>query len=163
MRPNTAKLRAMIKFENIRVVQYGASIAAHWETTEARFHVYLDHSDKYKPIGPIYKNSLADYKQPGYFDTRKLDATKKANAWIIEEIMRVVTDGCMIANAMIEYDAKQAAERMAQDRVIDTNRRVSDIVAHIAEILERDGDQSEILFNHMQLRALLAFHRSNHG
>lgn len=141
--------------QNVRVLYHNVnSVAAHWETDEARYHVYLEDG---QPRGPIYKNALVDYKQPGYFHTRQLNAFKKANAWLVEEIMRAIRDGDMINKAKSEYDAAQLAERKAQDEAIKLNRNACELFQTFHLIITGQDQKPYYTLTHDDMKALLSY------
>lgn len=118
------------KIEVGNVNLHGDKVSVSWETPEARFHVWAHPKSgqiqnglgivKGRPgdretvgeRGPVlYKNPLVAYKEPGYFDTRSLDATKPANAKTIEYVLGVVRERGLIDKALAAHAEK---ERQAQ-------------------------------------------------
>lgn len=99
----------MKRISNIHVM-YSTSesfVSAHWEYDGARFHTFVNRTlDGGKTV---YKNALVPHGQPGYFETRRLDGTKNANAWMIEEVLRVVKDGKLFELAKAEHDQRRGA------------------------------------------------------
>lgn len=106
-------------------VHGGTGLTVNWQTRDARFHFWLYRGATEYTDQTLYKNPLVErprertpnetLKAMGWFETRKLDGTKDANAVMIAQVMNVVRRGDMIANAMAEAALKTGAEEKARD------------------------------------------------
>ena len=121
--------------------------AAGWQDGEARYHFWFDlktrtieglHFTDGKPT--IYKNSLVtESREPGYFNTRYIDATKKKNVAIIAAVWDEINAKELIGKAIIEQDAvdlkrKQEIDAHAlQCRKQDAGERLFDALSAILE------------------------------
>lgn len=84
-----------------------------WQTRDARYHINLSNGATEYDGQEIYKNSLPNHGEPGYYNTRRLDGTKDTNAKIIAQVMDIVKRGDMIGKAKAAYHLEQA--RLAAD------------------------------------------------
>ena len=105
-----------------------------WETAEGRFHAWLatDRKTTFRSNVPrfvkpyaaaekhfgaskspvIYKNPLVGRGEPGHFDTRYLDGTKKANAALLAEVFAAVDIDAAIAEFVRLAKLKHAADEI---------------------------------------------------
>lgn len=96
-----------------------------WQADGARFHIWLN-PDTLEPITvrkgwradaptvpdwTLYKNPLVARGQPGHFDTRRLDGTKRSNATMIGDAIAHAK-----AHKLVEaWRAGEAAKERARD------------------------------------------------
>jgi hypothetical protein len=116
--------------------------SVHWQDEGARYHVWL--TDEFKPSTgygerspTLYKNSHANYREPGHFPVRKLDLHGKAHAKVRAAIEALPASAFEEARAEYEREeaAKAAAERAAVlDDLRDRARRFGyDLTAALGE------------------------------
>src|SRR5262245_58793204 len=110
----------------------GGSICVEWADEQARYHIWIN-EDRTLNICTLFKNPLAGLKhgQPGYFDTRRLDPTKKANKEIIAQAL-AAADIAGALKAQAEVEAKEKADRDAQRK---ERERVERLNAAAPELL----------------------------
>jgi len=95
------------------------SYSLHWETVQARYHVWLDAPGKARQV--VYKNPLRDTppSAPGYFQTRRLTLKSTVNLRMVGEALRIAREAGLYAKATAtaaEAEAKRlAACRVAQE------------------------------------------------
>lgn len=92
--------------------------SAEWEQGGCRFHVGFDLKTKKiergigtnQRGGTIYKNPLHGVmrRDPGYFDTRKLDATAPKNVAILAYVFAEIARDCLIDIAIAKAEEKEA-------------------------------------------------------
>jgi hypothetical protein len=105
--------------------------AAGWQDGEARYHFWFDlktrsleglHFTDGKPT--IYKNSLVtESREPGYFNTRYIDATKKKNVAIIAAVWDEINAKELVGKAIIAQDAADLARKRESDAVALEHRK----------------------------------------
>lgn len=109
-----------MKMENISVTKSRSQLSAHFDTAEARYHIWLN-PETLEPQthggrdgGPIlYKNPPLD--QPRGFNTRKLDATPgTASGKIAAELIRRCKEQGLFEKAVSDEIARDAAEEVRQ-------------------------------------------------
>lgn len=104
-----------------------------WKTADARWHVWLSGSAMSDNV-TLFKNPLVKSGQPGYFDTRRLDATNKGNAAMIAAAKAIIERDGLKAKAQAAYEAKQAAEKAERERraaLITDARGIASSMKHI--------------------------------
>jgi hypothetical protein len=111
---------------------FASKVAVEWRGPDARYHFWLDASTM-QPEETIYKNPIPLVKrgQPGFFDTRKLDAMAARWRPIVAAIMDVVKHRDLIGEWRREKEREQA-EHEAQRRLAIRLRTVAN---HSGELL----------------------------
>lgn len=106
-----------------------------WKTADARYHVWL--SGSYISDNTVlYKNSFVLKRgEPGYFDTRRLDATKAGNAAMIAAVKAIVERDGLKAKAEAAFAAKQAAEQQERERCATLMQDARGIASSFKHIL----------------------------
>jgi len=82
-----------------------------------RYHVHLNNRPEdgdFTIYGYLYKNPIAKYNEPGYFNTRSLDPDAKKNLEMINYVIGVCKANALNVFARHAYRDKKAAE--AADR-----------------------------------------------
>jgi len=127
--------------------------AAGWQDGEARYHFWFNIETRQiegcsflgEGFPVIFKNSLEmDHRMPGYFNTRKLDATVARNVAIVAEVWTEIERDNLIAKALAERKIEDAAliqkakESQRQARIADAAPKMHAILVAMHEFL-RNG------------------------
>lgn len=134
-----------IPADNIRDVEYKIekwgdhnSHSVSWKTADARYHIWLSGS-LMSDNTVLFKNSLVARDQPGYFDTRRLDATNKGNAAMIAAVKAIVERDDLKVKAQAAYEAAQEAEQAESERCATLLQDARDIAKSMKFILSGDA------------------------
>ena len=118
---------------NLHMTHTGSTIAVGWEVGAKRYHVWIE-DNKGEPVRPyraeprghhgpvLYLNPLRDIKhgQPGYFQTRYLDPTAKANAAMVAEALeRAEREGMLEQALQAERDHQAERQRQADQEAVE--------------------------------------------
>lgn len=127
-----------------------ARVSADWKDSEGRYHVWFDPNSrtlhtsvgfgKFHKEGTIYKNPLVEPGQPGYFDTRKLDAASPKNQRILEFVFETINREGLIAKARVAAEQREK-ERLEAVRVERVARRRDDFRRLLSEMDEQDHEE----------------------
>ena len=133
------------KPENVRVENIGGPKAsACFEMDGARFHIW------FKPItlereDILYKNPPqgTGSRDPGYFPTRRLDATTRANKTLVDGVFKEIEERGLIQKAQDAHAAEQAKIKEANEAAY--RRRLKkeagpELYEALKELLEAQGD-----------------------
>lgn len=93
-----------MKISNVEVRQSGSRGVLQWESDGCRYHIW-DHDNT-----TLYKNSI-ESRSPGYFRTRHLDQTAKANAEMIAEARRIA-----VAENLYEKESQRIAQQAEDEQ-----------------------------------------------
>lgn len=102
-----------------------------WRHDGAWFHIWVTLPDltpggaittASKPL-TIFKNPLADRGEPGHFDTRRLDGTKKLGRQMIEQATAFAISNNLAAAAIAERVAEEAAEQAKNEAAMRQHRK----------------------------------------
>lgn len=115
------------QIENLTCTRNGGSMVnVSWEAGDARFHVWLD-VDANGPVRPfrvrrdnpssmtgrfgciLYKNSIAGMREPGFFPTRKLDATSRTHEATVATALAEAERLGLYEQGIAAKDAEKAA------------------------------------------------------
>ena len=117
--------------KNITVrTEHGRTVVM-WETDEpARFHVWVNidtlaiEASCAGTSRTLFKNPAREIERhaPGFFDTRRLDVTVKANAEMIATVFAAVKQLGMIETAIAEEKARREAERVEHEKAVRENK-----------------------------------------
>lgn len=126
--------------------------SVHWEFSGARFHIFVGRDDS---STVLYKNPIVARGDVDFFETRRLDGAKRANAWMIEEVLRVVRDDKLFEIAKAEHDRKQAEIETQWAMIAGRRERAKALFKHIRSML--DAGTPSMLLTHNQLDDLLVY------
>lgn len=110
-----------------------------------RYHVWLDRKTREPEREVLFKNSIADREEPGYFQTRRLNLSAPDNQRIYRKMRDEAVRYGMFekAEAVIvrqkEIDALAAAERKRQKLIQEAAPELFAIVERLAEWYESSG------------------------
>jgi hypothetical protein len=114
----------------------GAFVALSWEDDAARYHVWVkrDTPRLFKDY-IVYKNSHArDFRQPGYFVTRKLSAHAKGNATAIAEARQIAEREGLFTRAAEAFQTAES-ERQEAQRIAYTRAAWSAVSGNVARLV----------------------------
>lgn len=92
--------------------EYSFRYALCWTTEEARYHVWLDALRQLQDA-TIYKNPPlgVEHRGPGYFSTRHLKASDKANQLVVAHVLSEAVRVDMFGFADLKVQAQRERER----------------------------------------------------
>jgi hypothetical protein len=133
------------KPENVRVEHVSNSkAAACFEMDGARFHVWFN-TDILEREHILYKNPPqgTGSRDPGYFATRRLDATNRANKVLVDGVFQEIKERGLIEAAKEAQAAEQAKIKEANEAAY--RRRLKkeagpELYEALKELLEAQGD-----------------------
>lgn len=127
-----------------------------WRTRDARYHFNLYNGATEYNGQQLYKNSIPNYGEPGYYETRQLDGTKQANAKIIAQVMDIVKRGGMIGKAKVAYHLEQARLRDEQQTLINRREAARELFKNFRRLI--DGNfPIDYTLNRTMMDALLSY------
>jgi hypothetical protein len=115
------------KMENVTVREYGSIMALSWEHKGKRYHIWTNSPDRVLFCNPP---ESVKYKGPGYFQTRKLSQSAKANARMIAEARKIA-------------DREGLWEKAKQETQREKDREAEENKAAIA--LKAKRDKAEVM------------------
>lgn len=116
--------------------------AASWNLDGARYHVWFDLETKQVEAGYVlYKNPPLDVssRDPGFFNTRKLDADSPSNAKVIERVFAEIEERGLIA-AAIEENKREEYRRGKEMEALALEQRIKESGPELLAALERVAD-----------------------
>lgn len=126
-----------------------------WRTRDARYHFHLyDNATSYTNE-TLFKNSLANHGEAGYFATRRLDGTKASNSYMIACAMDTVKRGDMITIARVAKHVADAKERNEQDAFTSRREQARIIFAAMRDTI--NSTRQLYTLNRIDIDALLSY------
>jgi hypothetical protein len=153
-----------MKLENVHI-RYNSHhmVAIGWNVGPDKYHIWM-YDSVFDPTGTLYKNrdnaGLKTY-DPGYYKTRRLDATNKNNAAMIAEAKRIVDAGDLLNLARIEFENAEAAANAMMNAKADRIKLAKEIFRNIKKILSGEtvisGPHDHYVLDREDMEALLEF------
>lgn len=145
-----------ITLTNVHITYHSDyNIAVGWQFEGANYHIWI-WSGKFDSTGTLFKNSLVDRGQPGYFDTRKLNPTNSRNADMIAIAFAIVKSSRLLEKAKAEFEAKMLADQTETDAIIARRNRGRELFdAMRVYVAKPNGNLIEL--SHDDMLALLEF------
>jgi len=103
-----------MKISNINVNAYATQYSIDWSDKKGnRYHVWLDRTTRRRRDDTLYKNppTGTKHKGEGYFPTRRLDVTNKANLTTFEYAMQEAT-----RLGLFEKEEQHIADKVAAEK-----------------------------------------------
>ncbi len=112
-----------------------------WQLAGAKFHVWFNvKTMAFEDV--IYKNSLAEYGEDGYFETRKLDRSIPKNAAIVARVFAEIAGRGLVAERIAAHKeqlrirAERNAEFARQEQIKEAGLELFRELTHLVRLLE---------------------------
>ena len=126
-----------MKIEKVFVSQSDYGTCLRWEEESFRYHIW-NHTP-----GTVFKNPPygVESRQPRYFRTRHLDATKKANAAMVAEAQRIAKEQGLYESATEAKRQEKAEEEAKQKAAIvrHNKTKAAEEMYTALELVLKDG------------------------